>query len=198
MRRKIENRTKFADLARLAAAGLVLLALAACGNDGSEAQGSPTAPPGMFSTLPTTEPPAAGDQPPTIELNTPEPTLTPEPTPTPNPTYTPADADAPAVSHSGTHARPDGYSSAATGSHARADSDAESHGDARADGHARADGNPSTDLHSSANIYSGATAHLHTVPDVYAETDGRTNSRTDTSSNYVAHARAIGQHRILV
>ena len=59
------------------AAGLVLLALAACGNEGSEAQGSPTAPPGMFSTLPTTEHPAAGDQAPTIELNTPEPTFTP-------------------------------------------------------------------------------------------------------------------------
>ena len=43
----------------------------------------------MFSTLPTSEAPVVGDQPPTIELNTAEPTVTPQPTPTPNPTYTP-------------------------------------------------------------------------------------------------------------
>ena len=77
-------------LGRVAVAALVLLALASCGGDGGETEGSPTAPPGMFSTLPTEEPPVLGDQPPTIELNTPEPTLTPNPTPTPNPTYTPA------------------------------------------------------------------------------------------------------------
>ena len=47
----------------------------------------------MFSTLPTEESPVAGDQPPTIELNTPVPTPTPDPTgtliPTPDPTGTP-------------------------------------------------------------------------------------------------------------
>ncbi len=70
-------------------AALAVLALAACGGSSEEPAGSPTAPPGMFSTLPTTESPVAGDQPPTIELNTPGPTFTPQPTPTPNPTYTP-------------------------------------------------------------------------------------------------------------
>ena len=68
---------------------IAMLALLACGDDGGELAASSTAPPGMFSTLPTEESPVLGDQPPTIELNTPEPTLTPDPTPTPNPTYTP-------------------------------------------------------------------------------------------------------------
>ena len=76
-------------LLRSAAVGLVLLAMLACGDSGDAAQQSPTAPPGMFSTLPTSEAPVVGDQHPTIELNTPEPTVTPQPTPTPNPTYTP-------------------------------------------------------------------------------------------------------------
>ena len=76
-------------LLRSAAVGLVLLAMLACGDSGDAAQQSPTAPPGMFSTLPTREAPVVGDQPPTIELNTAEPTVTPQPTPTPNPTYTP-------------------------------------------------------------------------------------------------------------
>ena len=68
---------------------LTALAMLACsGSDGGSVS-TPTAPPGMFSTLPTSEPPVLGDQPPTVELNTPEPTLTPQPTPTPNPTYTP-------------------------------------------------------------------------------------------------------------
>ena len=75
-------------LLRSAAVGLVLLAMLACGDSGDAAQQSPTAPPGMFSTLPTSEAPVVGDQHPTIELNTPEPTVTPQPTPTPNPTYT--------------------------------------------------------------------------------------------------------------
>ena len=86
---KIEIWTLFRVSSIFAVAGLTLLAVMACGNDSSEPGGSPTAPPGMFSTLPTTESPVAGDQPPTIELNTPEPTFTPQPTPTPNPTYTP-------------------------------------------------------------------------------------------------------------
>ena len=68
---------------------LVALAMLACNDSGNGSVSSPEAPPGMFSTLPTSEPPVLGDQPPTVELNTPEPTLTPQPTPTPNPTYTP-------------------------------------------------------------------------------------------------------------
>ena len=86
---------KISRLAFIVPAVLMLLALTACGNDGSGPEASPTAPPGMFSTLPTEESPVVGDQPPTIELNTPEPTLTPQPTPTPNPTYTPAPTPTP-------------------------------------------------------------------------------------------------------
>ena len=74
---------------------LTALAMLACsGSDGGSVS-TPTAPPGMFSTLPTSEPPVLGDQPPTVELNTPEPTLTPQPTPTPNPTYTPVPTPTP-------------------------------------------------------------------------------------------------------
>ena len=76
----------------MAAGTVILLAVIACNSSDEGSASSPTPPAGMFSALPTTEPPAADDQPPTIELNTPEPesTLTPQPTPTPNPTYTPA------------------------------------------------------------------------------------------------------------
>ena len=74
---------------------LTALAMLACsGSDGGSVS-TPIAPPGMFSTLPTSEPPVLGDQPPTVELNTPEPTLTPQPTPTPNPTYTPVPTPTP-------------------------------------------------------------------------------------------------------
>ena len=68
---------------------LTALAMLACSGSDEGSVSSPAAPPGMFSTLPTSEPPVLGGQPPTAELNTPEPTLTPQPTPTPNPTYTP-------------------------------------------------------------------------------------------------------------
>ena len=105
-----------------AAGALALLAVIACGGDGGETAGSPTAPPGMFSTLPTTEPPAAGDQPPTIELNTPVPTFTPVPTPTPNPTYTPVPTPTPMPSATPVaNARPDGHAGANRGSHSGAD-----------------------------------------------------------------------------
>ena len=74
---------------------LTALAMLACsGSDGGSVS-TPTAPLGMFSTLPTSEPPVLGDQPPTVELNTPEPTLTPQPTPTLNPTYTPVPTPTP-------------------------------------------------------------------------------------------------------
>ena len=72
-----------------------MLAIIACNGSDEGSASSPTPPTGMFSTLPTTEPPIEGDQPPTVELNTPQPTLTPNPTytpvptPTPNPTGTP-------------------------------------------------------------------------------------------------------------
>ena len=79
----------------LGVVSLIALATLACsGSDGGSVS-TPTAPPGMFSTLPTSEPPVLGDQPPTVELNTPEPTLTPPPTPTPNPTYTPVPTPTP-------------------------------------------------------------------------------------------------------
>ena len=83
-------------LLKLAASAIALLAIMAC-NDSGEGPPppSPTAPPGMFSTLPTDEPPIVGDQPPTIELNMEIPTATPQPTPTPNPTYTPVPTPTP-------------------------------------------------------------------------------------------------------
>ena len=80
---------KISRLAVAVPAALMLLALAACGDSAAEPAGSPTAPPGMFSTLPTEEYPVLGDQPPTIQLNTPEPSPTPNPTYTPVPTHTP-------------------------------------------------------------------------------------------------------------
>ena len=76
-------------LFRIAAGALAMLVITACGGSAEVPAPSPTPPSGMFSTLRTTEPPVVGDQPPTIELNTPEPTFTPQPTFTPNPTYTP-------------------------------------------------------------------------------------------------------------
>ena len=82
-------------LLKVAGGALVLLAIIACNGSDEGSASSPTPPTGMFSTLPTTEPPIEGDQPPTVELNTPQPTLTPNPTytpvptPTPNPTGTP-------------------------------------------------------------------------------------------------------------
>ncbi len=75
----------------LGVVSLIALATLACTGSGDGSVSSPTAPPGMFSTLPTSEPPVLGDRPPTVELNTPEPTLTPPPldTATPYPTSTP-------------------------------------------------------------------------------------------------------------
>ena len=79
----------------LGVVSLIALAMLACSGSDGGSESTPTAPPGMFSTLPTSEPPVLGDQPPTVELNTPEPTLTPQPTPTPNPTYTPVPTPTP-------------------------------------------------------------------------------------------------------
>ena len=83
------GRGALGPLLRITAYALALAVVVACGGSAMEPGPSPTPPSGMFSTLPTTEPPVVGDQPPTIELNTPEPTYTPQPTPTANPTYTP-------------------------------------------------------------------------------------------------------------
>ena len=83
------GRGALGPLLRITAGALAMAVVVACGGSAMEPGQSPTPPSGMFSTLPTTEPPVVGDQPPTIELNTAEPTYTPQPTPTPNPTYTP-------------------------------------------------------------------------------------------------------------
>ena len=102
---------------KLAVGALALLAVLACVGSAAEPAPSPTAPSGMFSTLPTTESPLVGDRSPTIELNTleptpthlptpdptstsipaptPDPTSTPTSTPTPNPTGTPIPAPTP-------------------------------------------------------------------------------------------------------
>ena len=83
------GRRTLSALPRIAASLLALSAMMACAGSAGE-PASPAAPPsGMFSTLPTNEPPMVGDQPPVIELNTPEPTFTPNPTYTPVPTPTP-------------------------------------------------------------------------------------------------------------
>ena len=74
---------------RFLAITLVVVVLMSCGVDGEDPGSSPSTPVGMFSTLPTTEPPIVGDEPPTIELKTPEPTVSPSPTPTHEPTATP-------------------------------------------------------------------------------------------------------------
>ena len=84
-----EGRNTLGTLLRIAAVGVALLTMLSCGDSDGQPAAPPTAPPGMFSTLPTAEPPVVGDQPPMIELNTPVPTPTPLPTPTPNPTGTP-------------------------------------------------------------------------------------------------------------
>ena len=125
---------------------LTALAMLACsGSDGGSVS-TPTAPPGMFSTLPTSEPPVLGDQPPTVELNTPEPTLTPQPTPTPNPTYTPvSNGHATAYGHS--HAQSDRYTNA--DGHAQSDRYTSADGHAQSDGHSCTDGRrPSLNLSS--------------------------------------------------
>ena len=94
-------------LLRLAAGGaLVLLAMTACEDSAGESASSPTPAPGLLSSLPTDEPPIAGGRPPTIELNTPEPTFTLQPTPTPNPTYTPVPTPTPLPTNTPTPAPP--------------------------------------------------------------------------------------------
>ena len=65
-------------LLKLAASALLLSAIVACGDATGGFAPTPTPPPGMFSTLPTTEAPIEGDRQPTIELNTPPPTPTPQ------------------------------------------------------------------------------------------------------------------------
>ena len=81
----------FGPILKLLATLLALLVVLACVGSSGAPPASPTPPPGMFSTLPTTEPPVVGDHPPTIELKTltPNPTYSPVPTPTPYPTATP-------------------------------------------------------------------------------------------------------------
>ena len=85
----------------LAAGALALLAVIGCGAADLGPAPSPTPPPSMFSTLPTTESPAIGDQP-GLVINlgataTPEPTGTPQPTYTPGPTPTPYPTPNPAL-----------------------------------------------------------------------------------------------------
>ena len=93
-------------LLRLAAGALILLAMTACEDSAGESASSPTPAPGLLSSLPTDEPPIAGGRPPTIELNTPEPTFTLQPTPTPNPTYTPVPTPTPLPTNTPTPAPP--------------------------------------------------------------------------------------------
>ena len=75
-------------LMRTAAAALVIPALLACGILSGGPAPTPTAPAGMFSTLPTTEPPIVGDEPGMVLKLAATPEPTPTPTPTPEPTYT--------------------------------------------------------------------------------------------------------------
>ena len=81
-------------LLKLAVGALALLATLACRGPTSDPQPSPPAPPGMFSTLPTTEPPLVGDQPGVaIDLQG-----TPAPTPTSIPTATAVSRPGPTAS----------------------------------------------------------------------------------------------------
>ena len=75
---------------RIAASALVLLTMMSCADSAVEPAESVTPPPGMFTALPTIEPSIIGDQPPTLAINTLDPTATPEPTATatPEPTAT--------------------------------------------------------------------------------------------------------------
>ena len=82
---------RFGPILKLLATQLALLVVLACVGSSGAPPASPTPPPGMFSTLPTTEPPVVGDHLPTIEMKTltPNPTYAAVPTPTPYPTATP-------------------------------------------------------------------------------------------------------------
>ena len=84
-----------ATFLKLVATAMVLLTMLACGEATQSPESTSAPPPGMFSQLPTNEPPILGDQPPVIELNTPEPTLTPNPTYTPVPKPAPLPTDTP-------------------------------------------------------------------------------------------------------
>ena len=139
-----------------------VLALLACGDLAEEPGTSPTAPAGMFSTLPTSEAPVVGDQPPTIELNTAEPTVTPQPTPTAQSDLHAA-ADAYSTAHANT--RPDGHSCA--------------NADNRSDRHTSADGQASTHVH--------ALSDLYTLSDTCAPTCDRANLGSRANSNRCAN-----------
>ena len=84
-----------ATFLKLVVTAIVLLAMLACGEAAQGPEPTLAPPPGMFSQLPTNESPILGDQPPIIELNTPEPTLTPNPTYTPVPKPAPLPTDTP-------------------------------------------------------------------------------------------------------
>ncbi len=84
---------------KFAVPALILLAFVACTTSEEETPSTPTPPPGMFSTLPTSEPAVIGDQPATLDVTTREPTPSPTPiqtpSPTPDPTPTPSSAATP-------------------------------------------------------------------------------------------------------
>ena len=149
--------------------GIAALALAmlACSDSGDETAATPTAPPGMFSTLPTDESPVSGDQPPTIEVPTSE------FTPTPEPTQPDLHAGAVAYAVADADALPDGY--ATTDSVPRADGYACAHADSRPDGYALPDG--------------------HTVPDGDAVSDGHTVPDRDAAAYPRPHRDARARSR---
>ena len=127
----------------LGVVSLIALAMLACSGSGDGSVSTPTAPPGMFSTLPTTESPVLGDQPPTVELNTPEPTYTPNPTYTPVPAPTPLPTGTPTPNPTGTptptgHAQ--SYLHARTNAHAQSDRHTSADGHSCTDGPGQADG----------------------------------------------------------
>ena len=136
---------------------LTALAMLACSGSDGGSESTPTAPPGMFSTLPTSEPPVLGDQPPTVELNTPEPTLTPQPTPTPNPTYTPNPRPRHCLRATTGHAQSDRHTRA--DGHAQSDRHSRADGHAQSDRHSRADGHAQSDRHSRADGHAQSDRH---------------------------------------
>ena len=138
----------------LGVVSLTALAMLACnGSDGGSVS-SPAAPPGMFSTLPTSEPPVLGDQPPTVELNTPEPNLNAAANSHAQ-SYLHARANAHATAYGHPHAQSDRYTS--SDGHAQPDRHTRptrrptpnptGTADAQPDGHSHADGHSYTDSH---------------------------------------------------
>ena len=196
-RRNVERGTMGAFL-RMAAGALVLLTMmawVACSNSTAEPEAPPNPPPGMFASLPTSEPPIVGDRPPSIELNMLEATPTPDPTPTatpdPTPTATPDPTPTPTPDPTPTaHARPcaDTHARPYADTHAR--SYADTHARPYADTHAR----PYADTHARPYADSHARPYADSHARSYADSHARfhADARADTGGGGQDHRHGSG------